>query len=319
MNRSVHTLDLISLFVYLGLLLNYLLDPPEYPTIIQGYLQDFGTRGIIFGVYSAAYLIKFRTLRGMPHALVLLSLIAAIPDVPIPGDGAFELMTFGFILHILLLHLPIAPSPLLLFQPANMLPLVALLWQSVAQSWMPALTFFLPVLFFATNLLSISLADVFVLNGPMANYLPEAPIQTRFAFLALYLIVVILFFSSATVMILVFASTTLNTTRPSNQWDRYGQPIGLEARRTFLRILIAYSPSNSMVYSTPTPLNLIPFLLVELPSQAVRLVRPRGVPVQMAKFNKDTALVVWRLTVVPFAAVVTAVHATVRSVMTPRR
>jgi hypothetical protein len=308
--------------MYLGLLLNYLLDPPEYPTILQGYLQDFGVRGILLGVYSAAYLIKHRTLRGLPHALVLLSLIAAIPDVPIPGDGAFELLTCSFVLHILLLHLPIAPSPMLLSQPANILPLVTLLWQSVAQSWIPALTFFLPVLFFATNLLSISLADVFALNalhGPVASYLPEAPIQTRFAFLVLYLIVVVLFFSSATVMILVFASTALNHSRPTNPWDRYGQLIGLEARRTFLRMLIAYSPSNSMGHATPTPLNLIPFLLIELPSQAVRLVSPRGVPVQVTKLGQDAAIVVWRLTVVPFAAVITAFHATIRSVMTPHR
>jgi hypothetical protein len=275
------------------------------PVIIQGYLTDFGIRGILLCIYSSAYLASRRTVRGVPYALLLLTFIVAIPIVPVPGDGSFDILLFTFILYCLLLHIPILPSPLLFFSSEETLPLATLLWRSFTHTWLPILGFFLPVLFLATNLLSISLSDVFFQHlAPPTNgfrSFPQAPIETRGAFLGLYLIVILLILTSLAMMVLVFASTYLHLSSTSSRWDRYGKTIGLEARRTFLRAVIAYSPASPMDLPFPIPLNILPIILVYLPTKIMELLGWAD----EGDFRRRGEKILWRMFVVPLTAIPT--------------
>jgi hypothetical protein len=300
-HSSVHLIDVFINLGFLGVLLNYLLDPPNRVVIDQGYIRNFGFRGILLCVYAAAFLTFKRGLQGIPFSILLLAFIMAVPAVPIPGDGTFDLLLLAFILHVLLLHVPNLPSLVLLFNPEETLPLTVLLWKSFTQTWLPIIGFFLPAMFLAINLLSISLLDVFLQQViSAARVLPQAPIETRAAFFILYLIILLLVMSSIIMMVLVFPSTQLHKPLGSNRWDRYGEAVGLEARQVFMHSVLAYQSRPHTGYPFPTPLNLIVLLLVDLP---IKMMDLGGWDARDIRRRGEQTL--WRLMVVPFTVIPT--------------
>jgi hypothetical protein len=300
---SVHLVDSLLQFAFAGLLLSYILDPPTLVVIDQGYLKNFGLRGVFLCIYSGSYLISKRTLQGIPFGILLLAFSMALPAVPMPGSGTFDLLLITFIFHVLLLHTPSLPTPLLLFRPQEVLPLAVLLWRSFTHTWLPILGFFFPVLFLATNLLSISLADVFLRQLALITAeIPQAPIETRAAFLTLYFLVLFIILTSLAMMVLVFSTTYLHTSSPNfTRWDRYGQPIGITARQTFIRSVIAYTAEPEHVYPFPTPINLAVWLFVRLPA---RIAHSSGW-LSTNRLRQRGEQILWRGSIVPLTIIPT--------------
>jgi hypothetical protein len=297
----LHGLDVLGYAASISVLLNYLADPPSPPVISDGYLHDFGSRGILLCIYAAAHMLLHRNIRGIFFGLIVLAFIAVLPVVPMPGDGAFELMSFSFVLHVILLHVPFLPNLMLVFAPDRSLPIATMLWQSVTQAWLPILGFFLPALILSMGLVSMSLADTFPIL--LLTYIPEAPIETRAAFLSLVLLLLFFVGSSILVAIVVFASTPSQPSHQTIPWDRYGKSVGLNSRRSFIQAVIAYQPSPSSPHPFPAPLSLLPVLLIRGPQQILRLLGRRDFNLVLGRSEQY----LWRLTIVPLAAVLTAI------------
>jgi hypothetical protein len=298
-------MDLCGNLVYLLVLLDYLLDPPHWPVIGDSYIHKFGLRGVFLTVYALASVLSGRSMRIWPFAIVLTAFVVCLPGAPVVGTASFSSLLLAFTLHVLCMHVPVPPTPIFLFAPDAALPLATLLWHSVTHAWLPVLGFFLPALFLATNLLSASLSDVFLqlssgFAGAGAAEGVTAPLETRAAFLALYLIVGLLYISSTATLVLAFSSTLLHT-KEAVRWDRYGAVVGREARALFAQAGLKYSPAASGAYPFPAPLNLLPLFLVDIPLALPRLL---GHDVRMIRNRIER--VIWRVTVAPLAAVVGA-------------
>jgi hypothetical protein len=64
---------------------------------------------------------------------------------------------------------------------------------------------------------------------------------------------------------LVLTGSFSQRNNPGSSWDRYSEAVGLEARKYFVRAVIAYSSPHTF----PPPLNLLP-LFLQLPSATLR-------------------------------------------------
>jgi hypothetical protein len=125
-----------------------------------------------------------------------------------------------------------------------------------------------------------------------AFHLLPSPIETRIGLLAMLGIGIVLLIP-ALLTPLVLTGSFLQRIHPGRSWDRYSEAVGLEARKYFVRAVIAYSTPHTF----PPPLNLLP-LVLQLPSATLRT---HGDP--------SSALAVlerllWRITVGPVGAVV---------------
>jgi hypothetical protein len=321
--RILHIVDLIcDKSIYIALLLNYLVSPPRRPVIDDSYVYNYGWRGIILVIYAIASLLRPPSVRSLPHILVLLAFVASLPTVPMPADGAFDMLLLGGILFVIsLLFIPIVPSPIFLAPPQQGIPLATLLWRGFTQIFTPLLIFFLPAIFISVNLLSLSLADNFLrllttISSPSSIQMAlPAPIETRAGFLTLFFIVVILMVCALIMLVLVVPTTSLNR-RDSKPWDRYGMGIGLEARRTFIKATIAYSSETlASTPSFPPPLNLVVLILVRLPVKIVGWATRRD----LSGTRHMAERAIWRVSVVPVAALFAAVGFLVEAMKGGRR
>jgi hypothetical protein len=291
---------------YLGLLLSYLLDPPYYPATDDSDTRHLGARVTVLAVYALSNMVSYRSLRTLTFFLVFVAYLLRFPGFPNPGDATFDLLLMGFVLNVIFLHMPAPATPIFLFSADTVLPLVTVLWSSVTHTLVPVLGFFLPAIFLSANLLSVSLADVFLqlfagVQETRTAAAAAAPVETRAAFLALFFVLIFLFISSTVTMVLASPANSLQHTQAA-QWDRYGVVVGLEARRLFARAVAAYLTTASGRSPFPAPFNLLPLLLVRIPLSPARLFAARGTEAICVKVER----VIWLLTVAPLAAVVNA-------------
>ncbi|KZT21647.1 RNI-like protein [Neolentinus lepideus HHB14362 ss-1] len=253
------------------------------PPVIHGSVNTFTERlyyrftricpprGIFLILYSAASLVRSWSMSVLSAAMVFVPFISCLPAVPYPGDNAFDVLLLGLSLHILALHLPHAPSPALLFNIEKSLPLSTLFCNAIQRVFYPALIFFLPALFITLYLLSTSLSDTFLRIQTLLG-LP-APMETRAAFMALGITLLLLFISFIVLLTLLFPSIISNPSASGSQWDCYTEPVGLDARRLFVRSVAVYSTP----YFFPPLINLIPFVLVRAPKMFLYVVGKKRV------------------------------------------
>jgi hypothetical protein len=245
----------------LAALLHFLLYPPS-ETIFTKSLKDFGVREMFLTFYSITAIICPLSIHLIPFIMVLVSFVRHWPLGPGPSDNLFGILQFAFIIHIFLFHLPRTPSPLFLLPLDHSLPLATLLSYGMSLIFLPIIMYFLPVLIFTAFILSLSLADTFL----HAVALVTPPIEVRTGFLALLILVILVLMASSVILIAMFPSLS-HSNMASASWDIYSQPIGLGARKTFVRAIVKYSP-----YIFPPPFNAFQLLFVQLPLAILRLV-----------------------------------------------
>lgn len=257
--RVMHMLDLVLFLLYFAALVHYAILPPVLPGGPVQHLRP-GMREVFIMVYASAQLFSSWDITIVPFIFTLLAFLACLPSVPRPQDGAYSVVLFTVSLHLLQMHLPRSPSPLMLFPFDLALPLAALVQHGIFRVFIPVIAFFLPALLLALFLLSTSLSDI--LMHLSANFIANAsPLEARTAFLTLLAVLFILLLCSLMMLILVYPNLSSQDPLPA-RWDRFSRPIGSEARRAMVAVIAKYSQPAYF----PPPLNLAHFILIRIPS-----------------------------------------------------
>ena len=300
--------DIIFASKYLLILLSYLLNPPRKPVITDGYIYNFGWRGAVLMVYAFSSLLRPYSIRLLSFLFVFLAFLVCIPLVPMPGDGAFDALLLGTIIFIVTwIFVPVTPSPIFL-RPS--LPLATFLWRGFSRVFGPIIVFFLPALAIAASLVSLSLSDTLIkLIQPAAGCFVDevvvpAPIETRAGFLALFFVVAVLALSALVMLVLAVPSTMPQSDGSIYAWEQYGVDIGLEARRSFVKAILSYTPlTPTSAPAFPSPFNVVVYILVRAPARLFGLVARRDVREPCNQVERA----LWRLVMAPFAIVLTAI------------
>lgn len=260
----MHGLDLIIFILYLVVLVRLV----TYPPVVQDPLLSVaGLRQAFIMLYALASLVRPSFHISIPSVLVLLSFLTCFPACPTPGDISYNILLLATVLYLLGLHLPHAPNPVFLFHVKHTVPLSIFLWTGFKRTFLPILSFFIPSILLSIYLLSLSLSETFF-QTTQSLTTTAAPIEARTTFLTFVATILILFITS---LIL----STLNLNHPSlstHPWDRYSSRVGIESRRTFVRVVAAYSGPRFF----PTPVNILPLLFVTLPGRICRLAGWQG-------------------------------------------
>jgi len=274
---------------YLVILVRFLLSPPPRPKSTSDFVHG-DWHGHFLMAFSVASLARSWTISSLPFLVVFVAFSSCLPSHPVPGDISFNVLLVALALHTLQLHLPSGPGPILLFPFHACLPLCALLASCLSRVIFPVLALFLPVMLLTWISLCLSLKDNFPLNA--AFHLLPSPMQTRVGLLAMLGIEIALLIP-ALLTPLVLTGPFSQRNHSVRSWDRYSETIGLEARKYFVRAVIAYSTPHTF----PPPLNLLP-LFLQLPSSTLRIHGdPSSVPAVLERW-------LWRITVGPVGFVV---------------
>ena len=260
--RAVHLLDLFLYAAFIATLAHYSLAPPNRP--VEAESSSYSIRAILLIIYSAARLCEPWTITAPSFIFVILAFATSLPVTPYPDDGSYSVLLIALSLHVLQLQIPYAPGPLHLFPAEQALPVAVLIWHGVSRVFFPVVTFFLPGLLLTLFLLSTSLSDTLFQPFVLFTVNPS-PMEARTAFLLLFAILFVLLLCSLLVLALVYPTVTFGPPL-AYQWDRYSRPIGLEARRTFIRTILSYSGTYHFV----TPFNLLEIVFFRLPAMFLR-------------------------------------------------
>ncbi|KAG7450327.1 uncharacterized protein BT62DRAFT_1001166 [Guyanagaster necrorhizus] len=219
--RAVHILDVAARLATYGLLLSYVMHPPDRSTI-------YVSGAYMGGREWALLLLSLST----GSILVLLAFVLSAP--PFPEDASFGLLLVAaFVLTFQL------PFSVIHYLPA--LPLIIALRRRVAETVFPIVALFLPALLLTCFLLSASLNNVFLAAA--------IPIETRSFLLFLFFAIIVVVF-----LALILAPSPVHFA--NDKWKRYGPAVCREARLSFYRIAITYSTRCYF----PPPFNLLDFL-----------------------------------------------------------
>jgi hypothetical protein len=243
--------------------------------------------------FAVASLARSWSIFTTPSVLVFVALSSCLPSVPLPDDIAFSVLIFALALHTLQLHIPHGPTPMFLFPFEICLPLCGLLSRCLSRIILPVLVLFLPVLLLTWSLLCVSLRDV-LFSIPVLQTLP-APIQTRTGLFVIFVMEVTLLIPLLLTPLIMTPSLSPKNSS-SNNWDRYSESIGLDARKAFVQTVLMYSAP----FSFPPPFNLLQ-LAFQLPLATLRM---HGAP---SYFLAATERLLWRATVGLIAIVVAGV------------
>lgn len=289
----LHFLDLCLYLGYLATLSRFALAPRgvgETGKVPPPTVREWGLI-----VYSMARVASQWSLSAAPFLLAMASICLSVAPSLSLGEMGYSLALLALSIHVLQLHLPFPPTPILLFLPDQTLPLAILLWHGVSRIFIPVTLFFIPALSLTILLLSLSLSDVIGFISPLAAQ--PSPLEARSAFVVLFAILFSLLICSLVMLILIYPSLS-SRPHPSNPWDRYSEPIGLSARRAFSAATVAYSSPYLFI----PPFNLIQLLLFRAPGFLLGLAQAKGVALQLRTVEK----MVWRVSVGLFCWIVSS-------------
>ena len=271
---------------YLVLLVHYLLDPPNRPHTSDNRFDSLGWRELLLIFAPLSFVHRSRPFPNTIPLLVPFAFLISFPSVPLPGSAAFGVLLWAFVLYILRLHLPCAPSPLFLLLHHRTLPLASFLSHGLFRMIFPSVLFFFPVLMLASFLLSLSMADMLLKVFVLIVHVPSpSPMETRITFLFLF---------AGSPVLLIFSTFLLPTTLfPSQKnmdpWDQYSEEVGHMARTALIDAIAPYTG----LYRFPPPFNAI-HLLINIPRSALGVGATWGSVAEKA---------LWRTTVGPFMVV----------------
>ncbi|KAI0757063.1 hypothetical protein C8Q80DRAFT_75694 [Daedaleopsis nitida] len=288
----LHILDLSFWMIYLACLGNYLMDPP-----LQTELSTSDNRVALIALYSLSRLLRPWSSTALPFGLSFLAFVLTFPSVPLPDTSAYTALLLAFSWQVILLHLPVHPSPLFLLAPDQILPLAVLVWRGLARTFIPVIAFFIPGLLISLSLLSISLSDKF-LHLTTTSTFTASPIESRVIFLSLFAIIFIFLCCALGFSVLVHPFLAPAEDSPPMLWDRYSKLVGKEARQTFARVTAAYA----IPYYFPAPLNLLQLLLVQAPRRVAALFHWKAGMKPIGAVER----VLWRISVAPFTFIIAA-------------
>ena len=227
--------------------------------------------------------------------MTLLCFLFYLPSTPPESSGAFNWSLAAFAWLSLLLHLPVHPTPIFLLPFDQVLPLSILASRSLGRVFVPAFAFFFPACVLLLAMLSASLDGSLLQLSKLNSWSPPSPVETRYLMGGLIIFVLLLSFALG-FSILVHTLLTPQDGPAPLTWDKYSTPVGLEARRAFVRVVTAYSGPHYF----PAPLNQLHILLIQFPSAISAILGRGSVPRKLAVLEVG----LWRATVAPFTFLV---------------
>ncbi|THH10551.1 hypothetical protein EW145_g1256 [Phellinidium pouzarii] len=294
--RVLHLIELTFFFGYLGIFTNYIMDPP-YNSIFENRPRpDY--RSYYLMIYAASRILKGSWTSPVSFYLSLFAFVSSLPSTPEANDTSYTPLLLSFSLHIIQLLVPQAPSSVTLIPQTFAFPLSVMLQDLITSIFIPAFFFFLPVFLVSFVLLSISVSDIFLaISNSMS--LDPAPANARLTLLTLLFILLILFFSLITSMVL--SSPSRSPTFDSSPaiprtWDMYGSNVSLSVRQHFLRSISIYSTPHFF----PAPLNLLWIIMVYCPCTLLRMIHQKRWAVRI---KGTVEPVLWKVAVMPLALV----------------
>ena len=293
-SRVAHAVDILLQLVYLALLSDYALHPPERP-IVTTSLNLIGAREVLLMIYATTSLLRQPTSLVAPFAFVAGAFLFTLPSAPFPGDTSYSILLGALLLHVLLLHLPRTPSLNFLLSPEVTLPLATLLWREFLRTICPCVLFFLPATILSSLFLSIALEDSIPRFLTPLALVESTPMEIRAAFSVLWIILILLIIFSA-VLLVLFSGSSISSGQ-LHSWDKYSVAVGLRSRRVFVTAVTTYS----VPYYFPPPFNLLQSLFVHIPHLFMRFFGWKVSPV-----TEQIERVLWHLTTGPLAFVVAA-------------
>ncbi|KAH9944443.1 RNI-like protein [Epithele typhae] len=251
-------------------------------------------RGPLIALYALSRLCRRWSASTLSFALILGSFISFVPSTPPATSSAFLFAMLAFAWQIVLLHLPVHPSPLYLLPVERILPLTVLVWRGLLRTFLPVTAFFLPGFLISFFLLSVSLYDnFFVLSCGLFDQAMSSPMETRVLIFTLFIVMFIFLCCALGGAVLVQPFLTSPEGPAPLTWDRYSPYIGVEARRVFARTVAIYSGP----YYFPAPLNILHILFVQFPAAVGAIAGCKS----RSKVFDVAEKVLWRVTVAPFA------------------
>ncbi len=287
----LHLFDFLVYLVYLGVLCSYLLDPPVRAQMVASH-----PRSRFIALYAVSRICRPWSPITLPFLLTLISFILAFPSTPLPDSFGYTLLLVSFSWKVILLHLPVHPSPLFLLYPEQTLPLAVLVWRGLAQTFFPVVAFFIPGLLVSVFLLSTSLSDKFLWLAitPTAS---ASPMDSRVVFLSLFTIIFLFLMCALGYAVLVQPFLAPAEGPRAVSWDRFSTSVGMEARQSFARTVDAYATP----YYFPAPFNILQVLFVQLPQTVLNAFR-----MDASKHTGQLEKVLWRIIIAPVTFVLSA-------------
>lgn len=227
---------------------------------------------------------------------MLVSFLSWFPDTPGFGSTGLAGVLYAVYLEVIYLHLPTQPnSPLSLLRPDQVLPLAVLSWRGLRSLLMPPL-FFFPGLVLSFVLFTQSFEPWIPRIWSFATNVGGGPTDTQVMFLFLFFTFFLLLCLSLIYGLIASPFLATSQDLEPSAWDRYTRPVGMEARRAFIRNVRLYGADNYI----PAPLNLLRVVLVRIPQIALMVLRKRGAANRIATLDKS----LWRITMGPLGVVV---------------
>jgi hypothetical protein len=299
--RVCHYIELVCHIAYLVLLVHFLSNPSDRPhTWWNSYCRSLGWREVLLMFIPLSLVHGPHPFSNAIPLLVPFAFLISLPSMPSPGSGAFTILLWAFVLHTLRLLLPYTPSLLFLLSHNRTLPLATFLRLGLSRTVVTSVLFFFPLLLVASFLVSFSMADVFLKTFVLlVDISLPSPMQTRVAFLCLFVVTLVLLLSSISLLGATLVSVSQQDMDP---WNRYSREVGHMSRMALVDAIAPYTGP----YKFPPPFNVM-HLLIRIPRFGAYLL---GTEVGWSTVAEKA---LWRVIVGPFVVIFTVLSWTLQS------
>ncbi|KZT52202.1 hypothetical protein CALCODRAFT_502552 [Calocera cornea HHB12733] len=269
-----------------------------YPTPFARW----GLPEIVWTVFTICTSLELPWHPSLFRLLSLLTFLTAIPSSPQPSHLSFLLLLSSIAASLISFHLPLHPSPILLFVNKQVIATSTRFEYLLARALVPSVLYFLPLVLASIFALALALNGdpwhPYLLLRTLIAYAEVAPYETRIACLVAVILAI-----AGYIWLIQFATVELAA--------RGEQRENEEAQRGFVTAMIDYTylPGRDMRtgYRLPAPLNIIELVIADGPFYALW-----AIPTSRGKarvWRVWAKALVWRACVAPVVAVLSIAYA----------
>ncbi|KZP00503.1 hypothetical protein CALVIDRAFT_533513 [Calocera viscosa TUFC12733] len=262
----------------------------------------WGVPSILWTLFTLCTSLELPWHPSLFRLLSLLTLVTALPTPPQPSHLSFLLLLSSIAVSLISFHLPLHPSPILLFVNKQVIATSTRFEYLLSRALIPSILYFLPLVLASIFALALALNGdpwhPYLLLRATFEYAAEvAPYETRIACL-----VAVILALAGYIWLIEFATVELAA--------RGEQRENEDAQRGFVRAMIDYSylpgREERTGYRLPAPLNLAELAVADLPYYVLCALRGRA---RASKWRVAAKAVVWRTCVAPVTAVLSLAYA----------
>jgi len=272
-------------------------------SLYPSQLPQWGIHEVLWTICTVCTSLELPFRPSLFRLLSLLALISALPYPPQPSHLSFLFLLSSIAVSLISFHLPLHPSPILLFVNKNVIATSTRFEYLLSRALIPSVLYFLPLVLASIFALALALNGdpwhpYLLLRSTYAHFADVAPYETRVACLVAVILAI-----AGYIWLIDFATVELAA--------RGEQRENEEAQRGFVTAMIDYTylPGRDMRtgYRLPAPLNVAELLVADLPFWVMyTLPRERE---RARKWRVAAKAGVWRVCVSPVTAVLSLTYA----------